>query len=120
MGLMTDDEFHNTNPDGSPCTSWIQHPITGKLIPRTRYQRPDTRTHMIMKPIDPFVSTIDGRHISCRSHLREHNAENGVTNMADYSPEYTERAAKAKHDAQQKLGKADRIDTIQRAMHDYS
>jgi hypothetical protein len=117
---MTNNEYFNHNPDGSICTSWIQHPVTGKLIPRTRYERPDTRAHMIMKPLEPFVSTIDGRHISCRSHLRAHNAENGVTNHADYSDGYIERKARAKHMAQAKLGKADRIDTIQRAMHNYS
>ena len=109
--------WHNTNPDGSKCTAWIQHPITRKLIPRTRYERPDTRRHMIMKPIEPFVSSIDGRRISCRSHLREHNAENGVTNHADYSDGYIERRARAKHMEQAKQGKEARLDNIQRAMH---
>ena len=109
----------DTNLDGSRCTSWIQDPVTGKLIPRDRYHRPDTRQCHIMKPLDPFKSPIDGRHITCRSKLRDHNLEHGVTNQADYSNGYIERRAKAKHAAQHKQAKVDRVETIQRAMYQH-
>lgn len=68
--------------------SWVQHPITGKMIPKDEYVRPDTRTAYIQGDIESFVSPIDGRHITDRSHLRRHNRDHGVTNSADYSKEF--------------------------------
>jgi hypothetical protein len=37
-----------------------------------------------MPDIEPFVSPIDGRVISGRAALRDHNKQHNVTNVADY------------------------------------
>ena len=65
--------------------SWVWHPVTMELIPKSEYVRPDhLRAPMIMKGLEEFRSPIDGSMISDRSKLRAHNARHGVTNMADY------------------------------------
>jgi hypothetical protein len=79
--------------------SWVQDPITGKLIPKDEYVRKSPDSPYIQGPLDPFVSPIDGRTIGDRKHLRDHNREHGVTNSADYSSEFmlkrsTERVAR--------------------------
>ena len=112
----------NTNPDGSRCVSWIQDPITGVLIPRSRYQREDNRTHMIMKPLEEFTSPIDGRTISCRSQLRSHNEEHGVANIADYGDSYFKRKQKENSDKAQgrtKSARIERREALAQTMHDY-
>ena len=68
--------------------TWVQHPITGKLIPKDEYVRPESHTAYIQGNIDSFVSPIDGRVIGDRKHLRDHNREHGVTNSADYSHDF--------------------------------
>jgi hypothetical protein len=46
-----------------------------------------------MADIPDFVSPIDGRVVHGRKGLREHNKEHGVTNMADYTNEWKDKAA---------------------------
>ena len=97
--------------------TWVQHPITGKLIPKDEYVRPDTRSAYVQGDIESFVSPIDGRHITDRSHLRSHNRDHGVTNTADYSEKFMlERSHKRieRMRGQTKEDKAHRIDVIKR------
>lgn len=47
---------------------------------------------MIMPDIEDFVSPIDGRVVHGRRGLREHNKEHGVTNMADFTNEWKDKA----------------------------
>ena len=69
--------------------TWVQDPITGKLIPKAEYQRGEHKhEHSVQGDIEPFVSPIDGRTITSRSHLRAHNAQHGVTDSRDYSSEF--------------------------------
>jgi len=75
---------------------------------------------MIMKSIEPFVSPIDRKEISCRSKLREHNAKHGVTNAADYDGGYIKRRQKAKLAEQARHSKADRRETLMKNIHRFS
>lgn len=69
--------------------SWVQDPVTGKLIPKELYVRcPNNASAAIQGDIEPFVSPIDGRAISSRSVLRQHHIEHGVTDSRDYSHQY--------------------------------
>ena len=68
--------------------SWVQDPITGKLIPKEEWNGQRTGGVNIQGDIDPFISPIDGRTISSRSHLRAHNAQHGVTDSRDYSADF--------------------------------
>ena len=69
--------------------SWIQHPITGKLIPRDEYVRPSmNKSAYVHGDVESFVSPITQEVISDRAQLRRHNAEHGVTDSRDYSKEY--------------------------------
>ena len=43
---------------------------------------------VVQGDIEPFISPIDKRVISSRSHLRAHNAEHGVTDSRDYSHDF--------------------------------
>ncbi len=66
--------------------TWVQHPITHKLIPKDEYVRP-TNMHAIHGDIDPFVSTVDGSIIDSRKKLREHNVRFGVVSQAEFGTE---------------------------------
>jgi hypothetical protein len=68
--------------------SWVQDPVTGKLIPKEMWHGQRQDGISIQGDLDPFVSPIDGRVISSRSHLRAHNSEHGVTDSRDYSQEF--------------------------------
>ncbi|MDB4312064.1 hypothetical protein N9937_01410 [bacterium] len=99
--------------------SWVQCPDTGKLIPKEEWNAGHGRASYIMGDIDPFVSPIDGRLISGRVALRQHNAEHGVTDSRDYSPDYiakraAERGVRAK--GQTKQDKHERINLIRKAL----
>jgi hypothetical protein len=48
---------------------------------------------LIMPDIPDFVSPVDGRVVHGRRGLRDHNRELGVTNTADYTNEWKEKAA---------------------------
>lgn len=99
--------------------SWIQ--VNGKLIPKDEYHGNNSRADVpnIMPDIEPFKSPITGELIRGRGHLRRHMKEHGVTNSADYSPQWYERKAKER---QQKLAgqdsesRAHRIELIKHAL----
>lgn len=101
--------------------SWVWDEVKNKLVPRDEYfsayvgdEYPD-----FIKPLDPFTSPIDGTVISCRSTLRKHNREHGVTNVADYGETYFERRGKEKYNemtGNTKEAKHERIETIKAAM----
>ena len=99
--------------------TWIQHPVTGKLIPKEEYQRPENNAPFIQGDLQTFVSPIDGSVISDRRRLREHNLRHGVTDSRDYSDAWYE---KKKHEraaiinGENKKSKSERIDDIQRAI----
>ena len=97
--------------------SWIQ--IDGKLIPKEDYRGNNVRgpdTH-VMPDIEPFKSPVTGEMITTRPQLREHNKVHGVTNSADYGPnfEYIKNRRKEIERTQQREGKAERIEALKQA-----
>jgi hypothetical protein len=105
--------------------SWIQDPITHQLIPANEYRRREGTDNtadkvQIIADITPFLSPVTGEVISSRSQLREHNRVNGVTNTADYGPQWFERKAKERADLLTgKSNKKERIETILRAIAEH-
>ena len=96
--------------------SWIQHPVTGKLIPREEYVRPRLNASAaVMGDLEAFVSPIDGTLIDDRGKLRAHNKRHGVTNCADYSPEFYEKK-RQQREKEQKFNKQDFADDFNRAV----
>lgn len=101
-------------------SSWIQHPITGKLIPRDEYVRPSKADYALHTSPEPFVSPVDKTLISDRRHLREHNKRHGVTDPRDYGPGYFERKHKergAEIQGKTAEAKRDRIAALKRTMY---
>jgi hypothetical protein len=68
--------------------SWIQDPVTNKLVPKEEYYRRESRAHFVQGDIEAFVSPITQETITDRGQLRRHMAEHGVTDSRDYSPEF--------------------------------
>lgn len=102
--------------------SWVYDKALEKMVPRDEYysQQPVDKSASILKPLDPFISPIDGKLIDDRSKLRAHNKEHGVTNAADYGPQYFERRQKEMHNetiGNTKEAKRERVETIKEAMH---
>jgi len=100
--------------------SWIQDPKTLKLIPKDDYYRnQDSGSGLqIMGDLQPFVSPITGETIYTRSQLRAHNNQHGVTNLADYGPDWFDKKAKERQQ-QIKGTKNQRIETILRAIAEH-
>ncbi len=102
------------------CKTYILDPKTRKLVLKKDYVA--ERHHMIMKPLAPFKSPITGEIITDRGRLRVHNKEHGVTNFADYGPEYFGRKSKeqqAERTGQTPAAKKERIDLIRRAVEQH-
>lgn len=106
------------------CTSWIQHPETGKLIPRDEYVRPTSERYFFAQgDFESFVSPVDGSVIDDRGKLRKHMKEHGITQSSDYSPEYYAKKKKAREDALAGEGRAatqERKESIHRILEEYS
>lgn len=49
---------------------------------------------MIMPDLEPFVSPVDGKVISGRAALREHDKRHGTTNIADFKETWAKAAEK--------------------------
>ena len=96
--------------------------MTGKLIPKEEYVR-EEGVHFIQGDIEPFTSPIDGRIISDRSHLRDHNRRHGVTDSRDYSHEFLLKRSNdriARMTGQTKEARRERVELIKRAIHERS
>ena len=106
------------------CTSWIQHPITGKLIPRDEYVRPKTsNAPYVQGDFETFVSPVDGSTIDDRGKLRRHMKKHGITQSSDYSPEYMAKKTRAREDAIAGEGRAatqERKESIHRILEAHS
>tara|TARA_R110000764_G_scaffold206712_1_gene292108 strand:- start:197 stop:607 length:411 start_codon:yes stop_codon:yes gene_type:complete len=72
---------------------YVQCSETGKLIPKGQATVTARVSADFIKPHQEFVSPIDGKVISSRKQLAEHNKRHGVTNSADYAGGYVERQA---------------------------
>lgn len=71
----------------------------------------------IMADIPDFVSPVDGRVVHGRRGLREHNRELDVTNTADYTNEWAEKARERErfYSGDPAIGRAERIEAIKEA-----
>ena len=98
--------------------SWVQ--INGKLVPKEEAHLHEQGGRLqIMPDIESFVSPITGEVIRGRSHLRRHMREHGVTNAADYSPDWYAR--KTRERVQRAQGqtpeqKRERIEALKQAL----
>jgi hypothetical protein len=104
--------------------SWVQDPVTGKLIPKEEWNGQRQGGISIQGDLDPFVSPIDGRVISSRSHLRDHNHRHGVTDSRDYSQDFMLKRSDnriAEMTGQTAAAKVERRELIMRelAKHDH-
>lgn len=52
--------------------SWIQDPVTLKLIPKDEYQPRSDAGFFVIGDIEPYKSMVTGEMITSRSHHREH------------------------------------------------
>jgi len=100
--------------------SWVQDPITCKLIPKVDYQPPDTGKNIYVHgDLESFVSPITQEVISDRRQLREHMLEHGVTNSQDYSQEYMLRKSHERVNSmlgQTPQAKKERVETIRQEL----
>ena len=97
--------------------SFIQDPDTGELVPRGTYGGPSNRAPGVIPPMKEFVSPIDGSVITTSRQLNAHNAKHGVTNSADYSPSFLQRAEEKRVRSGERDVKQSRITDIQKAMY---
>lgn len=101
---------------------YIQDPVTHRMVPVAEYDfhDDDCSAPSVLRPIDPFVSPVDGSVISDRSHLRAHNKRHGVTNVRDYGEGWFERRGKEKYAESQgttRVAKKERIEAIKHALY---
>jgi len=106
--------------------SWVQDPETGKLIDKADLYRVDPNAPAILGSPEPFVSPIDGTLIDDRAQLRRHNKKHGVTNLQDFGDnggeaffERKRRERSAEMTGATREAKAQRVETIKRAMYDH-
>ena len=71
--------------------SYVQCPVTHKLIPKEEYYAQKETSVYIQGDIEPFVSPITKEVITDRGQLRRHMKEHGVTDSRDYSPEFMKK-----------------------------
>lgn len=80
----------------SKTGTWVYCAIEDKFVRKEdRISSPEGT--LLMKPMEPFISPIDGKPISTRSQLRAHNKEHGVTNVQDYGDAYFKRRGREMH-----------------------
>ena len=81
--------------------SWVQNPVTGKMVEKERFQSKNDDFPAIHGDIESFTSPVDGSVISDRAQLRNHNKRHGVTNVQDYGPNWFDRRGREKYQEQQ-------------------
>ena len=103
-------------------TTYVYCQVAKKMVEKGSEQQldPVTKAPMIIPPLKPFISPITGEEITCREQLRRHNRDHGVTNSADYSPEWMERKAKeriARANGDTPQARQERIEAIKHAIN---
>lgn len=128
MTISTNDQKVNTkrfeaNFDkifGEPKTkvergSFIQ--TADGIVPRGTYTGDNTRAPSVIPPMKEFKSPIDGSIISTNKQLNAHNAKHGVTNSADYSANYLQRAQEKRVNEGARELKRSRIEDLHRSVY---
>jgi len=107
---------------GDYMTTWVQDPITHKLILKEEYHSRDKGGLYIHGNIDPFISPITKEVISDRRQLREHMKEHGVTNSADYSKDFMRKRSTERTNemvGKTEAARAERRELINRELRKY-
>ena len=83
--------------------SWVQHPETGKLIPKDEYVRPNApKSNLyVQADIEPFVSPLDGSVITGRRGRDEHCRRHGVVPAQEFDKGHFDRKAAERADVYQ-------------------
>lgn len=63
--------------------SWVQCPITHKLIPKEEYQGPPEAGFFVMGDINPYKSMVTGEMIQGRRQHREHLIRHNVVEVGN-------------------------------------
>lgn len=109
-------------------TTFKQHKETGEFLTLADWEEiygkeaRHSKAKGLGCDIEAFVSPIDGKIVSGRAALREHNKKHGVTNIADYSPEYFEKRGKEmtlEARGQTPEAKKERCQLIDKTLKDY-
>lgn len=65
-------------------TTYIQDPVTNKLIPKDEYyHRDDVNAPMVIGDIQPYKSMVDGSMITSRSQHRSHLKQHGMIEVGN-------------------------------------
>lgn len=104
--------------------TYVYCPKARKVVPKgTEYDEHDDRKGpMVIGPLTPFMSPITGEEITSREQLKRHNRAHGVTNAADYSPEWFEKKAKERQavlNGTTPEARRERVEAIQAAMRNH-
>lgn len=63
--------------------SWIQDPVTHKLIPKEEYESPPEAGFFVMGDINPYKSMVTGEMIQGRAQHREHLRRHDVVEVGN-------------------------------------
>lgn len=115
--------FGNRSPEKG---RWVYDREQGKFVRPEEFTRPQSEGPMLMKPLDEFVSPVDGSVISDRAQLRRHNKQHGVTNLADFGENDGKSFFERKQAERERIlrgdtaqAKSERVETIKRALHEH-
>lgn len=100
--------------------SYVQNPDPPyNLIPAEEYvpkHRAEKASFTVLPDIEPFVSPVDGKVITGRRALREHNRRHNVTNAADFKETWKKAAEERKNFHNSKAQREGRIEAIKAAL----
>lgn len=99
--------------------AWVQHPTTGKFIPKELYDREDVNAPYVQGDVKDFISPITKEMITDRGQLRRHMQQYGVTRSEDYSEDFLKKRSKARDDkmtGNTPQAKAERREALNRAL----
>ncbi len=105
----------------SKTGTWVFCALEDKFVRKEDRMSPMEGT-LLLKPMEPFISPVDGKAINTRAQLRAHNKEHGVTNAQDYGDAYFKRRGREMHN--ESIGntpkaKAERREALNQKLYDH-
>lgn len=80
-------------------TTYIQDPVTHKLIPKDEYyHRDDVNAPMVIGDIQPYKSMVDGSMITSRSQHRSHLKQHGMIEVGNETKYIMSQPQQKQHD----------------------
>ena len=98
--------------------TYVKCDVTGNWVEKGQEQY-ESQGPMVIGPLEPFTSPINGERITSRPQLAKHNREHGVTNSADYSREWYARKQEQRNrelNGDTKRQQRERVEAIKSAM----